>query len=710
MTRNIVPVLILTCSGLFAADRSLKDNPDLERYFEAEVSTIEQQQSLFNYQSLEEWKTEQPKLRAQLFDMLGLHPLPERTPLDATVTGTVQEADFRVENVHFQSAPGLYVTANLYLPKVIEEPLPAVLYVCGHGGVKKNNVSLGNKTHYQHHGAWFARNGYACLTIDTLQLGEIEGIHHGTYRYNRWWWNARGYTPAGVEAWNCIRALDYLESRPEIDSSRFGVTGRSGGGAYSWWVAALDERIRCAVPVAGITSLRNHVVDGCVEGHCDCMYMVNTFRWDYAKVAALVAPRPLLISNSDKDGIFPLEGVVDVHRQVRHIYELYDQPQHLGLQITEGPHKDTQELRVHAFHWLNRWLRNDDSLIETTAVKFFEPEQLKVFASLPDDERNTSIDEDFAPAPKRPWKDERDDILNHQQDWLTQARSALRTHSFAAWPDDSRLTDAATHVEIEPLSVSPSLRKSVPGLVARRLRFDSQANVPLFIDLFFRSDAAASEQSSAPLPATMNTIALMIVDSPQWANYAASCLVDKNGQAGTVIGSTPESPFDAADRIREMTVDGNAVAVFAPRGTGPHAWKGDERKQIQIRRRFQLIGTTVDAMRAWDIRGAMSVLKGLGTKTETVEMEGANGSAWLALTALMFEDEAVRGRVIDIGSSREDLPVYLNAGRQFGAEHLLLLALSRAAVRVINGDPQLIESVTSVTSDSRWKGRKLQTQ
>ena len=124
-----------------------------------------------------------------------------------------------------------------------------------------------------------------------------------------WWWNCRGYTPAGVEAWNCIRALDYLETRKEVDAKRIGVTGRSGGGAYSWWIAAIDERIKVAVPVAGITDLQNHVVDGCVEGHCDCMFMVNTYRWDYPLVAALVAPRPLLISNTDKDTIFPLDGV-----------------------------------------------------------------------------------------------------------------------------------------------------------------------------------------------------------------------------------------------------------------------------------------------------------------------------------------------------------------------------------------------------------------
>ena len=83
--------------------------------------------------------------------------------------------------MHYQSMPGLYVTANLYRPAKSEGRLPAILYVCGHANVVKDGVSLGNKTGYQHHGEWFARHGYVCLIIDTVQLGEIRGEHHGTY-------------------------------------------------------------------------------------------------------------------------------------------------------------------------------------------------------------------------------------------------------------------------------------------------------------------------------------------------------------------------------------------------------------------------------------------------------------------------------------------------------------------------------------------------
>ncbi|MDA0284348.1 MAG: acetylxylan esterase, partial [Planctomycetota bacterium] len=247
----------------------------ISRYFAAQTAKLGNA-SLAAYQSKEAWEKDRATHRERLFEMLGLDPMPEKTPLTPVITGTVEHDDIVVERLHFQSRPGLYVTGNLYRPKQQSGPLPAILYVCGHGRVKKDDISFGNKTHYQHHGAWFARNGYVCLTIDTLQLGEIEGIHHGTHNLGRWWWNSRGYSSAGVEAWNCIRSLDYLQSRSEVDGERIGVTGRSGGGAYSWWIAALDERIKCAVPVAGITSLQNHVVDGCVEGHCDCMYMVNT--------------------------------------------------------------------------------------------------------------------------------------------------------------------------------------------------------------------------------------------------------------------------------------------------------------------------------------------------------------------------------------------------------------------------------------------------
>src|SRR4029079_5406360 len=174
----------------------------LDAYLQDQVKRIDAN-CLTNLTTKEAWEKRRPELKRQFLDMMGLDPLPPKTDLKATITGTVEGEGYTVEKLHFQSMPGLYVTANFYLPKERGAmKLPTILYVCGHGNVVENGVSYGSKVSYQYHPAWFATHGYACLILDTLQLGEIQGLHHGTYREKMWWWQARGYTPAGVELWN----------------------------------------------------------------------------------------------------------------------------------------------------------------------------------------------------------------------------------------------------------------------------------------------------------------------------------------------------------------------------------------------------------------------------------------------------------------------------------------------------------------------------
>ena len=207
-----------------------------------------------------------------------------KSPLKATITGTLKGDGFVVDMLHYQSMPRLYVTGNLYRPSQVEtgQRLPAVFYVCGHSSGGRN----GSKAPYQSPGIWFARHGYICLVVDTLQLGEIAAIHHGTYREGRWWWHSRGYTPAGVECLNGIRGIDYLVSRPDVDPERIAVTGISGGGAATFWIAAADERVKVAVPVSGMADLPSYVTNRVINGHCDCMFLYNTFRWPWTRIAA----------------------------------------------------------------------------------------------------------------------------------------------------------------------------------------------------------------------------------------------------------------------------------------------------------------------------------------------------------------------------------------------------------------------------------------
>lgn len=688
---HAVPLLIAILSGmassadLFAQDWSLDKNRDLVAYLESKVAAIEKRNELTSYPTREAWEADKPTLRSQLFDMLGLDPLPVKTPLNATITGVVEESDFKVERVHFQSLPGLYVTGNLYLPKSIDGPLPTILYLCGHALVKKGETSFGNKTAYHHHGAWFARNGYACLTIDSLQLGEIEGVHHGTYRMNRWWWNVRGYTPAGVEAWNCMRAIDYLETRKEVDASRFGATGRSGGGAYSWWIAALDERIRCAVPVAGITSMHNHVIDGCVEGHCDCMFMVNAYQWDFAKVAALVAPRPLLISNTDKDTIFPLEGVVDIHRQVRHIYRLHDASASLGLHITEGPHEDTQELHLHAFRWFNRFLKNDKSLIDKAAHPFFEPEQLRVFESLPADEVNTRIDRSFVPAAAVTSKEsilEAHEAWNDQEGWFTHRMTQLRDRCFRAWPDEaSPPAPADFRVVALPIGSGKTddekndqvKRGASASSMRHRVHFESEQHVPLWFDVIHHRDTPLAEVTSARM--------LVVADCDAAIEQIAGNDLPK----------------------------GEAVLVFCPRGAGPHRWAGNEAKQIHIRRRFQLIGTTVDSMRVWDIRRAIHVANKMlpPRAADSLALQTDAPFAMHGIIARLFEP-SVKVLRLDIQAADLEHPIdVLNLTRTVSLQELAAMCVWRGDVSMAAEPTTIFPLAAELTSDTKWRGKSI---
>lgn len=609
---------------------SLNDHPELAAFFEEQVAAIETRNELTQVESLEAWEQQRPRLREELFDMLGLSPRPPASPLQPEVTAVTEHEEFVVERLHFQSVPGLYVTANLYRPKEQDGPLPAVLYVCGHGRVKEDGVSFGNKAYYQHHGAWFARNGYVCLTIDTLQLGEIEGVHHGTYNLNRWWWNSRGYTPAGVEAWNCIRALDYLQTRTEVDSGRMGVTGRSGGGAYSWWIAALDDRIQCAVPVAGITSMRDYVVHGCVEGHCDCMFMVNFHRWNFAKVAALVAPRPLLISNTDKDRIFPLEGVIDVHRQTRHIYRLYGAEDRLGLQITEGPHKDTQELHIHAFRWFNRHFRNTLDQVETTAVKFFAPQQLQVFQSLPKDQKNTQIDEIFVPAADVP---NSESVIADADGFISVVRNRLRDRCFGAWPADGT-------EQPEPVGVSTKKTTSA-NTVQTTIRFESQRHVPLAIDVLHAANASADRITSLRLSVF---------------------------------------PAVSPDTSGPAPVAGAAHAAFAVRPgiTGP--WDVSVAKQNQIRRRFQLIGTTLGSMRVWDLRQAIRVVRTVFPNLRELHLESAPGMESVSMLAALYEEGISSLTLPSLKPADDGGPDILNLSRTVSLQILPVVSALRMPI------------------------------
>lgn len=206
--------------------------------------------ALSSYTDSATWRKVVPERRRQFMEMMGLDELPlyrKRPPLNVTVTGVVERPKYRIEKLYYESVPKLFVTANLYVPNSLSSPAAAVLYVCGHAAKQKSQ--------YQQQSRRFAELGFVCLHIETLEGEEMQGTHHGPYEKGWFQWYSRGYTPAAVEMLNGIRGLDLLVQRPEVDPKRLGVTGISGGGAYSWWIPAGDERVKVCSPVCGTATL-----------------------------------------------------------------------------------------------------------------------------------------------------------------------------------------------------------------------------------------------------------------------------------------------------------------------------------------------------------------------------------------------------------------------------------------------------------------------
>jgi len=651
--RIVVSLLSLVVLAPFVvAEDASPGDKQAATYFRTQTANIANA-PLAGIDTLEAWEAKRDDYQQKLREMLGLDPWPEKTDLKATTTGTIERDGIVVEKIHFQSRPGLYVTANLYRPAKVDGKLPAVLYVCGHGRVKKDGISYGNKTHYQHHGAWFARNGFVCLTLDSLQLGEIEGKHRGPYDDSGQWWVNRGYTPAGVEAWNCVRAIDLLQSRDDVNADKIGVTGRSGGGAYSWYIAAIDDRIKAAVPVAGITDLEDHVVEGVVSGHCDCMYWVNTYGFDYTLLPAMVAPRALMIANTDADPIFPLEGVQRTHLAARKIYQLYDKAPNLALTIIPGGHADTQPLRIPAFYWLQKHLQGKTPAISDVAVPKFEVEELKVFDKIPEDEINTKAEETFVAAaePAR--------VPSTRAEWEQMSgewKQQLLEKSFAGWPDSDK-----------PGIRLGGLTELKKWMVYADSAFSPQKNVSLPLLVFQAKRSAGT---------TFPKGKLVVVDDAGWKQWQA--IAEGNG------GKLPLADADQYD----------SLFVLPPRGVGPTQWTQETKPEIHLRRRYLLLGQSHDAMQVWDIRqAAKEILE--ATSTEHVDVEASGEMAALTIYAAIFEpsigDLTLHSPPVD----HREGPYFLNVRRFMNMPEAMAMAANDLdaprSINLVSDSPELID-------------------
>lgn len=435
--------------------------------------------SLSGETTREEWEQRRPVVHQQLQSMLGLDPLPERTPLHAQMMGDREYPSYRLEKILFESRPGLYVTANFYLPKNSLGPVPCVIYLNGHW------PSLdGAKTGLQDRYLWYPAHGFALLVIDPVGFGEIPGVHAGTNRLNWWHWLSLGYTPAGVEVWNAMRGVDWLATRPEVDSTRIGVTGISGGGVMTQFLAALDDRISVAVPSCSTYTLGSQAALGdLLVQQCDCTYYPNVYGIDFPEILALSAPKPLLILGGRKDLIFPPVGFRAAFQRTRRIYELMAESgqtvNRLRLIESNHGHTDPPLFLQAARQWMCQWLEMphiSEAELQEDGPEPETPGNLRCIDKIPPRALNACIQDEWIPIPERRPPVSREAWARRK----TKLAETLRATTFAWFPQ----------TEI-PFRTRP--RPGAGGYAGtlshfQEYEFDSEPGVPVKVSLLTPRD------------------------------------------------------------------------------------------------------------------------------------------------------------------------------------------------------------------------------
>lgn len=546
--------------GLPIESRPALDQSNNTRNYLMRVAQELSHQSLSDIHTLDQWLAGRDQRHAQFLEMMSLVDVPVDGPrpnLNVQVTGTIPQPGYKIEKLYYESLPQLYVPANLYIPAGLSKPAPAILYVCGH--------SRTQKVSYQAHAKRFAELGFVCLIIETIQWGEVRGEHWGCYARGWFHWYSRGYTPGGVELWNALRGLDLLCTRPEVDATRLGVTGISGGGTQTWYVAAADPRIKAAATVCGTTTVNSHVHQKTIDGHCDCMMPINTYQQDFMDIGALIAPRPLMIASSQRDGLNSIEAVRDVYHRTQAVYDLYGQADNLVLVETPGGHAyhPISRKRILSFflrHLMGRQVAfSEIADIEASPSALLSEDQLRVYTPAPPpDDRTKTIQDSFVKLAEPPQLMTRQALNTHRK----KVKAFLQEKTFGAFPQHP-----------VPLDTRWEFRDEDGAKHGKHIySFVSEPGLRLRVDVRWRQDP----QEPHPI--------MIVLRSPHEKRWASEGFVSGLNSAWN-------------------------IAYLECRGLGATGWAPNQ--QWHIRRAAAWTGRTVASMRVYDVLRCAQALRTL---------------------------------------------------------------------------------------------------
>ncbi len=393
-TALLAPLLVALIAGPAAAQISdeLDFLSDLEEFHNlrnmlptyvhqlAKGLLAERERKIAGFSTSQQVAERRAYIRERMLQALG--GIPDRTPLNARVVGVLERDNYKIEKVIFESQPHFYVTANLYLPKKGRGPYPGILFPLGHELGGKSNPT------WQQMLGSLATKGYVALTWDPIGQGERVQLYDPDFGDSKVFRSTTEHTIMGIQCllagdnlarytiWDGMRALDYLVSREEVDATRIGCTGNSGGGTHTAYLSALEDRIKVAAPSCYLTSWRRLLES---IGPQDAEQVLIPFLSDGLDQADFVhafAPKPYLILSAIRD-FFSISGARETYAEAKRIYALLGEREKLAMFEADDHHGYTKPRRMAAYRWFGRWLKGMDDQEPEPEIDFASEEELR---------------------------------------------------------------------------------------------------------------------------------------------------------------------------------------------------------------------------------------------------------------------------------------------------------------------------------------------
>ena len=441
--------------------------------------------------ALADWETQRSRIKEQLLNSWGRFPT-EKCALEPRVLGELQRGDYRVEKLLFQTRPGIWMTANAYVPAGVGRR-PAVLCVHGHWrGAKQDPV-------VQSRCIGLARLGFFVLVVDAFGAGErgigkALGEYHGEMTATTLW--PSGLALAGLQVYENMRAVDYLQSRPEVDPDRIGVTGASGGGNQSMYVGAIDERIGCVVPVCSVGTYDSYLGAACCMCELTPAVLSYTEEWG---VLARVAPRGLMVINATQDAFqFSVGEAEKSLDSVAEVFRLYGVEEKLRHAVFESRHDYNQAMREAMYGWMTWHLKGvgDGAPIAEPEIETEEPETLRCYPGDSRPDEFVTLPQFAAAEARRLLK--RRPVPDHPEHWQSEEMTmrAVLGDVLGGFPER---TDVNLRVDRSDDGQSLLLQPE-PGItISARLRppIGTSRGLALLLDLERGQDVVDTDLSGA---------------------------------------------------------------------------------------------------------------------------------------------------------------------------------------------------------------------